>query len=97
MSYKVNVLCDCGCHNGLHMHICADKDDVVDSVYIMTTASPFFTKQCGIFGTIKNRIKAAWFMLRGKEYMLHDLILESESWNEFVNAVNKLRKEENNG
>ena len=95
MTHDIEVRCDCGCHRGFHIHAKIEQD--YGYAFMTTTASPFIEKQCGIFETIKNRIKAAWFMLIGKDYMLHDLMLNEEQWNEFVEAVNKAGRIENNG
>lgn len=85
---EIKVECDCGCGNGLHVCIYGEDNDAYVSV--TTTASVFFERQCGIFEKLMNRIKAAWFMLCGKEYLMHDIVLSYEQWNEFVDAVNKV-------
>lgn len=94
MTHDIEVRCDCGCHYGFHIHANILQDD--GYAFITTTASPFFTKQCGIFETIKNRIKAALFMLIGKDYLLYDLMLNDEQWNAFVESVNKAGRIEKN-
>ena len=89
MQKDINILCNCGCGNGLQIIFRLKEDK--DFVYIDTLVSNFYAEQRGIWETIKRRIKAAWFMLSGKEYSLHDVVLSKEQWNEFVKAVNEVK------
>lgn len=88
----IHIPCTCGCGNGSRIVFRLKKDE--EFAYIDTLASGFYTEQRGIWATIKKRIKAAWFMLSGKEYHLHDVILSKEQWNAFVDAVNEVQTSE---
>lgn len=90
MKHDINILCDCGCDDGFSFKFRFEYDDD-DRVYISTLTSGFYAKQHGLFDKLKRRIKAAWFMLRGKEYYLHEIMLTKEQWNGFVEAVNKVK------
>jgi hypothetical protein len=68
-------------------------DDDEDFCYIGTSASVFYMKQEGLWGTICQRLKAAWFMLCGKEYRLHELVLSWEDYQNFADKIEKKRKE----
>ncbi len=63
----IHIHCTCGCGNGFQIIFRLNEDE--EFAYIDTLASGFYTKQRGIWEII-SRIKAAWFMLRGKEYHL---------------------------
>lgn len=88
MRKDMNILCDCGCGNGFQIIFRFDTDEKY--VYIDTLASGFYAGQRGIWATIKSRIQAAWFMLIGKEYRLHDVMLNKEQWKEFVKTANTI-------
>lgn len=88
MQKDINILCTCGCGNGFQITFLLNEDE--DFAYIDTLASGFYSGQRGIWKTIYNRIKAAWFMLRGKEYHLHEIVLSKEQWKEFVAAANEV-------
>ena len=50
----------------------------------------FYAHQCGLGKRLLRRIKAAWFMLCGKEYLLHEIVLDKDHWASFVGAINEL-------
>ncbi len=89
MQKDINILCYCGCGNGFQIIFRLKEDE--DFAYMGTLTSGFYAEQRGIWRTISNRIKAAWFMLRGKEYHLHDVVLSKDQWNEFVKAANEVK------
>lgn len=84
----IHIHCTCGCGNGFQIIFRLNEDE--EFAYIDTLASGFYTKQRGIWEII-SRIKAAWFMLRGKEYCLHEVMLSKKQWDEFANAINEVR------
>ena len=88
MKKDISLLCNCGCGSGLQIIFRIDNDK--DYAYITTLTSNFYAGQRGIWEMIWHRIKAAWFMLCGKEYYLHDVVLSKEQWNEFVKTVNEV-------
>ena len=87
MDNVIRVSCCCGCDNGFMFRF--DFEEEYGYVTISTITSGFYSKQSGLWKIIKNRIKSAWFMLCGREYLLHDIILDKEQWDGFVSAVNK--------
>lgn len=94
MKRTFHTCCQCGCGNGFLISVrCEDEDGYMT---ISTTTSGFMALQPGVWGTIKRRIKAAWFMLRGKEYCLHDVILDKNHWNQFTKFINMVMGEDCN-
>lgn len=88
---NISTLCTCGCDNGIVVKIFCEDDD--DYAFISTVANCFYSKQDGILRTIARRMKAAWFMLCGKEFRLHEVALSKKDWVKFVEAVNNVGKE----
>ena len=52
-----------------------EQDSELKYVYIESLTPDFYSKQVGILRNIWNIVRAAWFMLRGKEYQLTELIV----------------------
>ena len=90
MKKDISVFCNCGCSNGFLINLRFMLYDDGD-VYIDTITSGFCAQQCGFIKRLARRIKAAWFMLCGKEFYLHEITLNKEQWNEFVEAVNEVK------
>ena len=88
---NVDVRCKCGCDEGFRIDFRIEGEDPF--VIISTVTSGFYAKQRGPIRVTWERIKAAWFMLRGKEYCLHELVLGPEQWKEFVEDINNANKE----
>lgn len=84
---RVTVL-NCRCHCG--SSIVFEFDPMDGEICISTMAELFVTKQHPIRNGIKDKLKAAWAMLRGKEYCLHEIILADDKWDEFVKCVNEI-------
>lgn len=91
---RIDAYCKCGCQSGFLITFRFEDDE--DFAYITSVTSGFYAGQRGIWETIKHRVKAAWFMLCGKEYCLHDVVLSKEQWKEFVEAANAIGKEATN-
>ena len=90
MKHNITTYCHCGCGEGFYVDFCLEDD----SGYVMmsTVTSGFTAERRGVWDTVKKRIKAAWFMLCGKEYVLHEVFLNKKEWNEFVNQLNEFNK-----
>ena len=88
MQKDLKIHCTCGCGNGFQIIFRFEEDE--DFAYIDTLTSGFYTEQRGIWETIKRRVKAAWFMLRGKKYRFHEVVLSKEQWKEFVKVANEI-------
>ena len=86
----IRVNCSCCCEDGFVINF--DFSEEYGYVVISTVAAGFYTKDSGPLQIIKDRIKSAWLMLIGKEYLLHEIFLNKTQWNEFVEAVNKVKK-----
>lgn len=85
---QVILNCDCGCHQGINITYDAD----LKYYYIDVVCGAFTERQKGLFRTIRERIKAAWFMLRGKEYRLCDICVTKEQVIELKKAINEITK-----
>ena len=89
-NHEIVTFCRCGCGDGFVIkfrHYCDQTH-----IYLETITSGFYSRQNGFFQIIKFRIKAAWFMLTGKEYLLHEIMLDKREWNRYVDEVNKVGK-----
>ena len=70
---KIKCECDCGC--GEEIRITKLSDEYSTDYFIAIATENFYSKQDGIIKTIKNRIKIAFNILRGKEYRMADLTI----------------------
>ena len=86
----VIVNCDCGC--GEEIHIKKYVDNVSSDYYITINESKFSSKQNGIFRTIGKRLKSAWNILRGKEYLLCDINITEKNIDELINKLEEIKK-----
>lgn len=84
-SNDFTTYCSCGCGRGLHVSM--KFFDADGEVFVDTVTSGFESRQSGFFGRWRRRLQAAWFMIRGKEYILHEVVLDREGWKQFVGAV----------
>lgn len=91
MKKDINISCNCGCGNGFSFTFRIEDDDDFDYVYLSTFSSGFYANQCKFLKILKRRIQAAWLMLRGKEFYLHEVVLTKEQWKDFVKAVNEVK------
>lgn len=88
---NIIICCGCGCGDGFEIAFkCCD--DGYDCAYLSTTTSGFYAMQDSFARRMARRIKAAWFMLMGKEFLLHEVIINKERWNNFVDEVNNIGK-----
>lgn len=91
MKDNISVFCNCGCDDGFRIRFRFEGDDDLEYVYMNTITSGFAAHQTSFLRRMTRRIRAAWFMLRGKEFYLHDIVLTKEQWNDFVKAVNEVK------
>lgn len=82
----IHTDCHCGCGNGLRVVLRAFSDE--DFVFIDTTTSCYYAHQLNFWSILRRRFQAAWHMLRGKEYCLHEIVLSREEWKDFVSRIN---------
>lgn len=90
MNNNITTFCNCGCDEGFLIRFRFEYDDD-DRVYISTITPGFYAHQCGFLDRIKRRIKSAWFMLCGKEFYLHEIMLDREQWKNFVKSINEVK------
>lgn len=83
----IDMHCKCSCENAFH--IIFRIEDEENYAIISTLTAGYYMHQTDFFGRMKRRIKAAWHMLMGKEFYLHEVILDKEQWNNLVNEINK--------
>lgn len=83
----INVRCCCGCGEAFQIEF--RVDDEKDYAIISTLTSGFYAHQTCLWGRIKRRIQAAWCMLIGKEYYLHEVVLTKDQWGKFVEDINR--------
>jgi hypothetical protein len=74
--------CDCGC---TLINVAQSKEDC--DVYLTVYFHPYQYKVHSIWRNIWSRIKAAWFMLCGKEYLLYEMVFNK---NDEVKELKKL-------
>lgn len=86
----VIVNCNCGCDEAIQIKklVYDVKDD--DEYYLSILAGEFGSTQRGIFRTIGHRLKLAWKMLRGKEYLLTEIVMTKEELEEYKKVLGEL-------
>lgn len=86
--------CNCGCNQALQItkFNYADEEDIDEDYYLSITAGLFSERQRGIFKTIGHRIKLAFKMLLGKEYLLCDIILNKQEIKDFIKSLENIQK-----
>lgn len=82
------VYCSCGCGKGMKMEFKFTAEDNV--VIVDTITSGFQAYQYSIWDVLYCRVKAAWYMLRGKEYIIHEIVINRRHWTNFIKTINKL-------
>lgn len=60
-----------------------------DCVIISHFGSSFYERQEGFFYRLKKRILFAYNILRGKEYQLYDIIVQTEAMRKFLDEIDK--------
>ena len=86
----VIVNCNCGCDEAIQIKklVYDVKDE--DEYYLSILAGEFGSTQRGIFRTIGHRLKLAWKMLRGKEYLLTEIVMTKEELEEYKKVLGEL-------
>lgn len=89
---------DCACGCGI-LKVTIDKHDE-DTLYFGYYTSSFYAKQRPGWNDFKDRLKMIWCAIRGKEFILYDLVLQGkdldrfkEFCNEVVTNCNHLKEE----
>jgi hypothetical protein len=79
--------CDCGCGK---LQFTRWEDDKDFALFIEYFYPMFYAKQQNIFSVLVERLKFVWFILRGKEYSLYDLVLTEDDLKRFKEWVASL-------
>lgn len=79
---KLNLECNCGCQSEL---VITEFDEESGLYTVGNKIGGWSASQQGILWTIKHRLKFIWFVLRGKEFYLYDIVVEKEDLVEFLN------------
>lgn len=88
------INCNCGCDEEIHVKkfIDSDIDESQEEYYLSIHTSKFYSNQQGILRLIGHRIKLAFKMLFGKEYLLCDLVLNKTDIDEFIKELEEIKK-----
>lgn len=85
---NIKIKCDCGCSI---LTIAHEKEDNI--VYIEHYYNSFYGKQTGILTILKERLSMIWFIIRGKEFFLYDIIIQGDDIKEFKEYLKDLLEE----
>lgn len=86
----VIVNCNCGCDEAVQIKKLVYDVNEDDEYYLSILAGEFGATQRGIFRTIGHRIKLAFKMLFGKEYLLTEIVMTKEELEEYKKALGEL-------
>ena len=79
--------CSCGTH-GIKLTFFDDED----CLYLSIFSDNFYNKQKDTFYIRwKKKIKFIWSIIRGKEYLLEEFVLEQEDIELLLNSLNKVK------
>lgn len=93
----VIVTCDCGCGAELEVKKYINEDSINPSDYSINVKSSLFDQeQIGVFKLIKNRLKRAWYDLRGKSYVYLDICLTEVQYTDLCKSLNSLKSSKKN-
>lgn len=90
---EIKIPCGCSCKCGNAFDVDIWLDDFDEFCFISSQASVYYLKQNSFFQVWKARIKAAWYMLMGKEYCLHEICLNRDQFDKLLNTMIKYREE----
>ena len=92
---QIIIGCECGCEQAINIVRYEDEIDnkILYDYYITITGGLFYERQRGICQIIKSRIKAAWCMLRGKEYLICDVNIKKEDIDKIIEGLKGIKNE----
>ena len=82
------VTCKCGCDEGVHLHISHERDEDYYAYQCFTNGN-FYRDQYGMFGTLKNKLKKIWAIIRNKDYYYSDVVMSKKDFEWFKSWVNQ--------
>ena len=86
---EILIQCDCG----THLFKISTFDDNDDTYYFEVWGSNFYTKQKeSLLKRFLHRLKLIWNAIRGKEYLLEDIVLNDKDYEELIDALSKVRQ-----
>lgn len=89
------VVATCACCCQQEIHVTVDKGEFQEdpiTYYLTTHNGSFDTEQDGIFKIIGRRLRRAWRALRGKDYLMTELVLNETEYKALVKAMGDLSK-----
>jgi hypothetical protein len=84
---EFDIQCNCGC---TLINVAQAKD--YGEVYLTVYFHPYQYKVNSVWYIIWNRIKAAWFMLCGKQYLLYDMVWSKAEVKELKKLFSELEE-----
>lgn len=87
----VIVNCNCGCDEAIQIKKFKFDEQEEEEYYLSILAGEFGSTQRGIFRTIGHRLKLAWKMLLGKEYLLTEIVLTNNEFEEYKRVLGELK------
>lgn len=86
--------CNCGCNDGIRFKFYQDEYDEDDICLIMSNIGcEFYSRQRTILSKMKEKFKRIWFIIRDKEYQYFDITITKKDFEEFRQAIDKLKFE----
>ena len=86
----VIVNCNCGCDEAIQVKKLVYDVNDEDEYYLSVLTGEFSAMQRGIFRTIGHRLKMAWKILRGKEYLLAEIVMTKEEFAEYKKLLEEI-------
>lgn len=84
------VECECGTHL---VEFISDEDDT--EVYINFYTDNFYSKQTeSFFSRWKSKIKYIWYVLKGRQYVLEEIVIDKKDINLLIDGLKKIQKQE---
>ena len=87
----VIVNCNCGCDEAIQIKKFKFDEQEEEKYYLSILAGEIGSTQRGIFRTIGHRLKLAWKMLLGKEYLLTEIVLTNNEFEEYKRVLEELK------
>ena len=88
---RIAVPCDCGCNivtfNRWPKQEYGKNSIDPETIIISNYWLGFYANQNSVLSILKGRLKAIWYVIRGKEYELYDIVIDNEE------DIQKFKKE----
>ncbi len=81
------IMIECNCCSEIISISKWEYDTFPKEYFIDIYVSAFYTEQDGFFSKLKNRIKAAWFLLTKGTYSLQEIILSEEDFKDLKGMI----------